>query len=416
MKHIVHYCLLFILLFWLSGCKSTENQAFFGFHFTQRTKSVTLPFRSANNLIIIQMQINESDTMNFILDTGVKTALLTELNFGQELPLKFAGSRKIWGHGKGEKDLIAHHAYGNTFRIGNKIVGEHQNLLVLSEDVFFLSAKLGLKINGLIGADVFRNFVVEIDYPNHKLILHDPKRYKPRRNFKCIPIIIEQGKPYICADITDTEGNTAYAKLLVDTGASHSLLLEEDATQNIFLPSQVFDAYLGSGLNGSIWGKVGRISMIKLSDYQLDNVDAAYPDSLSMEGIRGIANRNGNLGANLLKRFRVAFDYRQNKMYLRPSRFYKDPFYHNLSGMEVSAPIPGLQYYVISEIMPDMPAVEAGLQKGDEILSINGKPAKEYNLNDITRLLQSKPGRRIKMKIRREGQIIKTDFVLSLSI
>ena len=413
MKYIALFGLILFSIFNFFGCKPIENQDIFGMHFTRPIRSVTIPFRTSNNLIIIPMRINDSDTMNFILDTGVRTTLLTDLKYGRKLSLKFAGTHLIQGHGKG-KNLEAHHAYDNTFRIGHYVVGKHLNLLVLSEDVFFLSSKLGIEINGLIGADLFESFIVEIDYQKQKLILHNPKHYKYRKKYHVLPMTLEKGKPYICAEMTDTQGNEAYIKLLVDTGASHSLLLERNKQQNIIVPNHVIEAYLGRGLVGNIWGQIGRVNSLKLAGYELENIDTAYPDSLSLVGIKGIANRNGNLGANILKRFKLVFDYRNEKLLLHPSSYFKEPFYHNLSGMEVSAPIPELRYYIISEIIPNMPAHQAGLQKGDEILSINGKSVISYQLGEITLLLQSKPGRKINLKVRRNGKIIKTGFKLTL--
>ena len=53
-----------------------------GFLFNdQRDKRISLKFKSASNLIIIPVTINESDTLNFILDTGVRYPIITELPF-----------------------------------------------------------------------------------------------------------------------------------------------------------------------------------------------------------------------------------------------------------------------------------------------------------------------------------------------
>ena len=42
---------------------------------------MTIKFKTASNLIIIPVTINGSDTLNFILDTGVRYPIITELPF-----------------------------------------------------------------------------------------------------------------------------------------------------------------------------------------------------------------------------------------------------------------------------------------------------------------------------------------------
>ena len=41
---------------------------------------IVVHFKLENNLIIIPVQINNSSTLNFILDTGLKNTIITELN------------------------------------------------------------------------------------------------------------------------------------------------------------------------------------------------------------------------------------------------------------------------------------------------------------------------------------------------
>src|SRR5690606_30703802 len=54
-----------------------------------KRKSVSIKFKSASNLIILPVQINESDTLNFILDTGVRYPIITELPFVNKLNLNY---------------------------------------------------------------------------------------------------------------------------------------------------------------------------------------------------------------------------------------------------------------------------------------------------------------------------------------
>ena len=54
-----------------------------------KKKSITINFKLSNNLVIIPVAINNSDTLNFILDTGVKSPIITELPFVNKLNLNY---------------------------------------------------------------------------------------------------------------------------------------------------------------------------------------------------------------------------------------------------------------------------------------------------------------------------------------
>jgi C-terminal processing protease CtpA/Prc len=74
--------------------------------------------------------------------------------------------------------------------------------------------------------------------------------------------------------------------------------------------------------------------------------------------------------------------------------------------------MPGLPIFTISNIRQNSPAFLAGLKVNDQILSINNNHSTTITLNDINLLLQSKENRKIKLKVLRDGQEIKTQFEL----
>ena len=67
---------------------------------------------------------------------------------------------------------------------------------------------------------------------------------------------------------------------------------------------------------------------------------------------------------------------------------------------------------MVVDVRPDSPAAEVGLYKGDEILMINGKPAHQYKLYEITDLFSSREGKKINLEILRNGLRMKKAFVL----
>ncbi|MCU0390161.1 MAG: aspartyl protease family protein [Thermoflexibacter sp.] len=422
MKHILlkkNLILLFIALIGgLLACKPTEklplNPYDNSLYFIDNRSFSIIPFKLVNNLMIIHLRLNKSDTMNFILDTGVKTALLIGLKTGDSLNLKYARKIKIKGLGEGE-DVEAIHSFGNRIDLTG-VFGINQDILILQQDVFYFSSKLGMRIHGILGYDVFKNFVVDINYERKELILRTHQRFKIRKKDNVIPMIVEEGKPYMMAKVVSGNGAVTDVKLIIDTGASHALSLDIFSKESLQLPEKVRNAYLGRGLNGDIRGKIGRVNYLNIGGYQLDNILTSFPDSSSLRHISSITPRNGNVGAEILKRFHLTFDYLNQRLIMRPNSFFRKPFVYNMSGIEISTPVPGLPLYVISDIEEDSPAERAGLKKGDQLLYINNKLAFQYSLNDIISLFQSKAGKKIVMNIQRNGIMMRFEFILEKPI
>lgn len=387
-----------------------------GFTFKHsRQKSVTIPFKMVNNLIIVPMFINGSDTMRFILDTGVESVLITELTQRDSLNLLYVRKINIRGLGLGE-EIEAFQSYGNNFEFAG-IVGKNIDMLILKQDIFFLSSKLGMEVHGLIGYDIFKSFIVEIDYDKQLLTLHNPARVK-RKKLKGVvfPLSIENTKPYLHASITQDDSSQIDVKLIIDTGASHSISLDKTDSSLIKIPLQTIESYLGKGLSGDIKGKIGRILALKLADFQLKDIAASYPDEIYTKNVAGVGHRNGNLGADVLKRFHVIFDYQSKQLLLRPSQQFKKPFNYNMSGLDVGTPLPGLPLYVIAGVTTHSPAHEAGLQQNDQIMTIDGTNVSQYTLNDILELFQSKPGKKIKLTVMRNATTVKAVIILKRPI
>ncbi len=384
-----------------------------GFLFdNQRKKSITIKFKTASNLIIIPVNINDSDTLNFILDNSVQTPIITELPFVNNLSLNYMKPMKIKGLAEGV-ELTAYRSGNNTLKI-NGLSARNQEVQMIIDENFQISHILGIPVHGLIGFNLFKDYVVEIDYSSKKLTLFKPEYYKYRDRKKDIimPLYFDGNKPFIKTGIVTDELTDVRVKLLVNTGASDALWLSESSDKKINLPKKHIETFLGKGLSGDLYGVKGRIDAIWVGPLFLPQPIVAFPGSEIIDKLISRNDRNGTIGAEILRRFFVIFDYRNSRLTLRPTNRVKQDFNYNMSGMEVTNPMPGMPIFTISNIREDSPAFLAGLQENDQILSLNSNNHRSLKLNDINLLLQSKENRKIKIKVLRNGEEFKTSFQL----
>jgi hypothetical protein len=377
-----------------------------------KKKSITINFKSSNNLIIIPVAINNSDTLNFILDTGVKSPIITELPFVNKLNLNFLQPISIQGLGEGEQ-LTAYRSGSNTISLDGLVAYNQEIIMVINEN-FQISPILGIPVHGLIGFNLFKDYVVRIDYAEHKITLTKPEAfvYKERERDIVLPISIEQGKPFVSTSIVTDKNEDVRVKLLVDTGASDAIWLSTASDKRISLPDNHIETFLGRGLSGDLYGKKGRIGAIWVGPLVLYEPIVAFPDNDVVDELIGKNDRNGTLGAEILRRFYLTMDYPGKRLILRPNASLKDEFNYNMSGLEVTNPMPGLPIFLISNIQKNSPAYYAGILENDQIVSLNSTNNKSLTLNDINLLFQSQQDRRIKMTVLRNGEQVKTEFFL----
>ena len=79
----------------------TPDKERYGFFIANNRTSTRIPFQLHSNLIIVPVQINQSDTLYFILDTGVSNTIITDPDAFREKPLTLTRKIKLSGAGGG---------------------------------------------------------------------------------------------------------------------------------------------------------------------------------------------------------------------------------------------------------------------------------------------------------------------------
>jgi hypothetical protein len=429
---------------------STKAQK--GFHFLDKSKNhQRVNFELINNLIVIPLKIN-GKKLSFILDSGVSKTILFNITKNDSIGLKNVKKVQLQGLGKGES-VDALLSYKNSISLKN-IVNSNETIYVILQDHFDLSGKMGKTIHGIIGYNILSHFIVKVNYKFKKIDFYNPDTYTYKKCRKCevFPIQMYRRKPYIQAEVQlDTIGSElTFVKLLVDSGGSDAIWLFENTKKEIKTPKRFFNDILGEGLSGAIYGNRSRIPKIKLGAFEIQNPTVSFLDSVSTKNARSFQERNGSIGAGILRRFKVWFDYPNKKIMLKKNSWFSKGFNYNMTGLDVVyngkqlvkeqvavsnfdgyqrqsekknaiSFITSFAYkfkssYRIKNVIKNSPGDKVGLKKDDIILKINDKPAHELTMNDIILKFQERDQKKIKIIVSRNGKKLQYEFRLEKKV
>jgi hypothetical protein len=402
---------ILLIIFLFSIIHTTKSQPL-GFSISGDRKSVHIPFEINNNLIVIPVVLNGMLPLKFILDTGVRTSILTDKGFSDILNLKYTRKYSLTGPG-GEKVVDAYVTNNVSLDLPG-VHGEGHAMLVLAEDYLQLKNYLGNEVHGILGYELFSRFVIKIDYEKRILTIMQPSKFKPGNGYQKIPIRVEDTKPYIMADVIQSDGSKITTRLLMDSGASHAVMLESTTDSNIKVPDMYLSSQIGRGLGGAINGKIGRIKSMSIGMFNIYNPIATYPDPNSYVDSLKMGNvpRNGSIGGEILSRFTVIFDFPNEKVYLKKNMDFKKTFHFNLSGLNIKAVGPFLNAFEIVDVRKESVSDKAGLLPGDMIMNINGMSSSTMKLNEVIGYFNFKPGKHVWLEVLRQGRLLKKEFKL----
>ncbi|MGB3150033.1 MAG: aspartyl protease family protein, partial [Maribacter sp.] len=437
LRKILHNGLLLLFVFPL--LTSAQD-----FSLSEEKRYEKINFQLINNLIVIPLEVNGTE-LSFVMDSGVGTPILFNFSDQDSIQLKNVSEITINGLGDGEP-INALSSSGNSFRLGNIKNTSQKLYVVMDEDINF-SPSLGVPIHGIIGYDLFKNFIVDINYAKKTIKFFKPKTYvyKSNRRAETLDISLVGRKAYLDAQIDLKDNTKLGVKMLLDTGSSDAIWLFED--ERITIPEKYYEDFLGKGLAGDIYGKRTKINRIKIGSFNLEDAKAAFPDMITFNTITDMGNRNGSLGGEVLKRFNIIFDYPNQKITLRKNSNFKKPFQYNTSGIDLQhagmryvseriASANGVVYndertygdvqiilqgatrlslvpeIVVSGIRSGSPAHSAGLMEGDIILAVNGKRIHRYKLQEVLQMLNNNKGKRVKVLVERYNRDLLFSFIL----
>ena len=265
--------------------------------------TVTVPVEISGSTVFMPVRVNGSSPLWFILDSGANSCVLDHVR-AREVGLREIGTGNGSGAGSGP---VPYRRYRNVrFDVGGaRFRSEH----LISLDLSNQPAILGRPVDGILGSDLFQRFVVEIDYEAKVVRLHEPATFRYTSDGEVLPLSFERRLPYVVAILSVPGQPPEQRRLLVDTGS-------QDAVDDSLLlrsSGQMREVTGGVGMGQTYSVKLGKFAQVRLGRLALENVPGVAP---------GVCL----VGTEVLRRFRMIFDYRRAQLILEPNRHLREAF------------------------------------------------------------------------------------------
>ncbi len=390
--------LTLILLGMLPIDKSAQIQ-----DLTEDGVSAFIPFEKHGDFLVVRGKMFGVVNLNLIFDTGAENVILFDRIYTDIFETEYDRRIPVFG-----ADLSVE-LFGLVARNIDLQVGSTQprtlDILVLEENYSNIDQILGIEIHGIVGAAFFSDYVVEINNRGRYIALHRLENFSYRESrFETHPITIINRKPYLDVGLVMPGKDSLELRFLLDTGAGLPLLIHINTHPALELPDGVVTGRLGVGLGGYLRGYLGRLDNFELWNRRFDGVITNYQDLDTLVFKVDHLHRQGIIGNQLLSRFHIYINYPRSELYIRPYRRYDRPFKFDRSGLTIIATGANLRQYYILDVLKGSPAHEAGLKRGDRLLTFQRLPAHWFHLNTIKRKLKKREGKNIRMKIERAGE------------
>jgi hypothetical protein len=317
---------------------------------------------------------------NFLLDTGSSlTCFGTDL---AKLVGPSTGQEVVLTHGG--KLLVEKYRCPPATWIGLNL---QQHASVFTTDLTPLRQASGRPIDGIIGMDVLRHYVIRIDFDAGRLQVFPPVAVPPESWGERVALSAGPGDlPLVKLRL----GGSVSDLCLIDTGANVSTLnpsVCEDLNAGGHFQFFRQNTWISSA-SGMARSRSGRLSDLMLASHTARSLRFDISDCNS-------------LGLNALSRFRLTLDFPGRAIHIAPGRRSNEADQPATSGLAI---IWVNSQLTVFSVQPGSAAEVAGFKSGDIVLQIESFDTEGLDYLQVSRLLTSQPGRRLKLVVQRDDQ------------
>lgn len=353
------------------------------FRFLDGGATALVPMRYGERHVWVKAALNGNPPADFLLDTGASVTVIDSA-YADRIGLVTQG--ELAGTGAGARGRFTFSNVG-LLRVDGEgeqgVAIEKQQVVVASLNPF-LAPVFWRETAGVLGYDFISRFVMTIDYEKQTLRLDDPSSFVYRGKGTSVPVIFSGGIPVIHGKLDGRyEGD-----FRVDVGSGSSLDLHTPFVRENGLAKKMGKTLVDEvgGFGGAFSRTVARGKNFSIGPYAIR--DPLVGLSETTTGAMASEDYAGNIGNRILDRFRVTFDYSRKQLYLEPTK--------RLAAREPYSKL-GAQFnrqsdrVVVGSVIPESPASRAGIEEGDTVRTIGGRPVTDYTVDELSRLFEEGP-------------------------
>ena len=277
-----------------------------------------IPFTiGKDNRLYITVNVNDSEPLNFMFDSGANTNVINASSTKGKVNLKFDGQTQ----NSGSDGIATVKTSSNNKIVSNDLQWNDMNFLSINYKE--------TQFDGILGWTAFENKLVEINYDEKALIIHDSTDSISSINsdYSKFEMKLLRGLPYFKGSII-INGKEKIGWFEYDTGSDWSLSLSHKfASENSLINTmkKVGTAY-SSGSTGIVSeNTIVLAPKIKLGEIEMYQIPIII-DKADAKGVR----HNDILGNLLLKRFNAVLDFKNYQIYLKPNNNMHTPYLKSL--------------------------------------------------------------------------------------
>lgn len=358
------------------------------FGFTGKVKTATVPFNLINNHMYVKVKLNGKGPYELLFDTGGRNVITPTL--AKALGVKSQGALQGGGVGNQSQDFGI--AKLDRMEIGGAFL-DHPTFVVIALESF--GAVEGKPISGIFGYEVFKRFIVTTDYERSQITFTDPAGFAYKGSGIRVPFEFDDSNPMVDGTIDGIAG-----RFTLDTGSRSSLDLASPFVAKHDLVKHYnakMQGVAGWGVGGASHAWFVRARKLTLGDVTID----APVMGLSQQTKGSFSNiyEAGNVGAGVLKKFNIVWDYGHRQIWFEKNKNYGAPDVFDRAGLWANE---GDGFFDVVDVYENAPASEAGLKVGDKIVAVNGKHAVSgLSLPDFRAALRGAVGSKLKFDVMR---------------
>jgi len=236
----------------------------------------------------------------------------------------------------------------------------------------------------VLGLGILQNHIAQFDYAKPELRLFEAASFQPPQKATAVPFELDRFRnPYVMVPIRLGSDDTVSASMMLDTGASYygAVLVKQFADEHQVRRRAGPVITQPSDTPGLV------LSAVRLAALRVGPVEMRGPIAALLENPSAGLIHDGLVGAGFFKHFTVTFDYGRRQMWLAPTSPMPDRQVFDASGVAFAHAPNGR--YRVHDVITGSPAAAAGIQKGDILVSLDGRDARALTIGAIKDALRA---------------------------